>query len=76
MAAAEAAGPATGLAMLVDLPPGPRWHAVRAELLARQRRFAEAARELTESLSGVATAPERAHRERRREEFLEQARSQ
>jgi RNA polymerase sigma-70 factor (ECF subfamily) len=74
VAAAEAGDPATGLALLADLPPGPRWHAVRAELLAREGRFAEAAQDLTESLAGPATQPERAHRERRREEFLERAR--
>ncbi len=73
VAAAEAADPATGLAMLADLPPDPRWHAVRAELLAREGRYAEAARELDESLHGPATQPERQHRERRREAFLELA---
>ena len=73
VAAAEAAGSATGLAMLAELPPSPRWHAVRAELLAREGRYAEAARNSTESLDGPATQPERQHRERRREEFLELA---
>ena len=73
VAAAEAADPATGLAMLDDLPPDPRWHAVRAELLAREGRYAEAARELDESLRGPATQPERQHRRRRREAFLELA---
>ncbi|MGI8992855.1 MAG: DUF6596 domain-containing protein [Nocardioidaceae bacterium] len=71
VAATEAADPATGLAMLAQLPPSPRWHAVRAELLAREERYAEAARELTESLDGPATQPERQHRERRREAFLQ-----
>ena len=71
VAAAEAADPATGLAMMADLPPSPRWHAVRAELLAREGRYAEAARELDESLHGPATQPERQHRERRRAAFLE-----
>jgi RNA polymerase sigma-70 factor (ECF subfamily) len=70
VAAAEAADPATGLAMLADLPTSPRWHAVRAELLAREGRYAEAARELTTSLDGPATQPERQYRERRREAFL------
>jgi RNA polymerase sigma factor (sigma-70 family) len=73
VAAAEATDPATGLAMLTELPSSPRWHAVRAELLAREGRYAEAARELAESLDGPATQPERQHRERRREVFLELA---
>jgi RNA polymerase sigma factor (sigma-70 family) len=73
VAAAEAADAATGLAMLAELPPSPRWHAVRAELLARQGRYAEAAGELAEALDGPATAPERRHRERRRDAFLERA---
>jgi hypothetical protein len=49
VAATEAADPATGLAMLAELLPSPRWHAVRAELLAREARHTEAARELAES---------------------------
>ena len=73
VAAAEAADPATGLAMLAELPPSPRWHAVRAELLARERRYAEAAESLAASLDGPATQPERQHRERRRAAFLELA---
>jgi RNA polymerase sigma-70 factor (ECF subfamily) len=73
VAASEAADAATGLAMLAELPPSPRWHAIRAELLAREGRYAEAARELTESLDGPATQPERQHRERRREAFLQLA---
>jgi len=71
VAAAEAADAATGLAMLADLPSSPRWHAIRAELLAREGRYAEAARELAESLDGPATQPERQHRERRRQIFLQ-----
>jgi RNA polymerase sigma-70 factor (ECF subfamily) len=73
VAAAEAADAATGLAMLAELPPSPRWHAVRAELLAREGRYAAAARELAESLDGPATQPERQHRERRRQAFLQLA---
>ncbi|MEJ7630066.1 MAG: RNA polymerase subunit sigma-24, partial [Nocardioidaceae bacterium] len=73
VAAAEAADAATGLAMLADLPTSPRWHAVRAELLAREGRYAEAARELAESLDGPGSQPERQHRERRREAFLQLA---
>jgi len=73
VAAAEAAGPATALAMLAELPPNPRWHAVRAELLAREGRYTEAADALAESLEGPATQPERQHRERRRQSFLQLA---
>ncbi len=73
VAATEAADAATGLAMLAELPPNPRWHGVRAELLAREGRYTEAARELAESLDGPATEPERQHRERRREAFLQLA---
>jgi RNA polymerase sigma-70 factor (ECF subfamily) len=51
--------------MLADVAPSPRWHAVRAELLARAGHHAEAARALTASLIGPATEPERRHRERR-----------
>ena len=69
VAAGEAAGPAAGLALLAELPPSPRRHAVRAELLAREGNYAEAARELTESLAGPATEPERRYRERRRAIF-------
>jgi RNA polymerase sigma-70 factor (ECF subfamily) len=67
VAVAEAAGPAAGLALLADLPPSPRRHAVRAELLAREGNYAEAVQELTASLGGPATEPERRYRERRRE---------
>jgi len=73
VAAAEADGTESGLAMLDELPPSPRWHAVRAELLARDHRYDEAAAELTQALAGPATEPERAHRERRRRVFLSQA---
>jgi len=70
VAAAEATDPATGLALLAELPPNPRWHAVRAELLAREGRYAEAAEALTKSLAGPATHPERTHRKCRRTTFL------
>ncbi|WP_433331144.1 RNA polymerase sigma factor [Spirillospora sp. CA-294931] len=73
VAAAEAGGAATGLALLADLPPSPRWHAVRAELLARQGLYAEAVEELTASLRGPATDPERRHRERRLDQFRQAA---
>ncbi|TCN44655.1 hypothetical protein EV644_101207 [Kribbella orskensis] len=75
VAAAEAADPATGLALLNDLPPSSRWHAVRAELLARENRFAEAAQELTEALAEPSTQPEHEHRERRRARYLHLATS-
>jgi RNA polymerase sigma factor (sigma-70 family) len=73
VAAAEASGPAAGLELLADLPAGPRTHAVRADLLARQGRYAEAAEALTASLDGPATDPERRYRERRRAAFLARA---
>ncbi|MGI5184516.1 RNA polymerase sigma factor [Dactylosporangium sp. CA-152071] len=65
VAAAEASGPAAGLALLADLPPDPRWHAVRADLLARAGRHAEAVEALTSSLAGTVTDVERRHREQR-----------
>jgi RNA polymerase sigma-70 factor (ECF subfamily) len=74
VAAAEAHGADAGLALLAGLPPSPRLHAIRAELLARGCRYAEAAEELAESLHGQATAKEHAYRRRRREEFLSLAR--
>lgn len=39
---------------------------MRAELLAREGRYAEAVEEVTASLTEDLTAPERRHRERRR----------
>jgi len=74
VAAAEAADSATGLAMLAELPQSPRWHAVRAELLAREGRYAEAAQELALSLDGPATLPDQTYREHRRKAFLDLAR--
>jgi RNA polymerase sigma factor (sigma-70 family) len=70
VAAAEARGPAAGLALLADLSPNPRVHAVRAELLAREHRYTEAAEALTAALDGPATDPEHEYRRRRRAEFL------
>lgn len=52
VAVAEASGTATGLAALTELEPDHRWHAVRAELLARDDRFPEAVTEMTASLTG------------------------
>jgi len=71
VAAAEAHGSGAGLVLLDELPPSPRWHAVRAELLAGQGRFAEAADALTRSLTGPVTDPERRYRLRRRAAFLQ-----
>jgi RNA polymerase sigma-70 factor (ECF subfamily) len=65
VAVAEAHGAAAGLSALDGVPPGPRWHAVRGELLARQGRYAEAVNEAAASVVGELTAPERRHRERR-----------
>lgn len=73
VAVAESAGAASGLAELEALTPSPRWHAVRAELLAREKRYTEAADALTQSLTGPATTPERRHRESRRQTFLDLA---
>jgi predicted RNA polymerase sigma factor len=69
VAVAEASGAAAGLAALEGLPPSARWHAVRAELLAREGRYAEAVSAVTESLAGEQTGPERRYRERRRAEW-------
>ncbi len=66
VAVAEATGAAAGLAALEDIPASPRRHAVRAELLAREGRYAEAVEAITASLAGPLTAPERRHRERSR----------
>ena len=68
VAVAEATGPAAGLALLADLSPNPRVHAVRAELLAREHRYAEAAAALAGALEGPPAEVE--YRRRRREEFL------
>lgn len=67
VAVAEAGSAATALALLADIAPSPRWHAVRAELLAREGLLEQAILEFTESLVGPITQPERSHRERRRE---------
>jgi RNA polymerase sigma-70 factor (ECF subfamily) len=72
VAVAEARGPAAGLALLVDLPANPRVHAVRAELLAREHRYGEAAAALADALDG--SPEEIEYRRRRRAEFLALAR--
>jgi RNA polymerase sigma-70 factor (ECF subfamily) len=46
---------------------------VRAELLARQGRYAEAARATRASLTGDLTGPERRYRERRLAEWTDRA---
>ena len=52
VAVAEASGTAAGLAALTELEPDHRWHAVCAELLARDGRFREAVTEMTASVAG------------------------
>ena len=74
VAVAEASGTTAGLAALDAVPPGTRWYAVRAELLARDGRFAEAVADVTASLAGEMTAPERRYRERRRAEWTARSR--
>jgi predicted RNA polymerase sigma factor len=66
VAVAEASGPGAGLAAIEGIAPDPRWHAIRAELLARLGRFPDAVAAADESLRGDITAQERAHRERQR----------
>lgn len=65
VAVAEASGAAAGLAALDGIPPDPRWHAVRGELLARQGRYADAVAATRAALAGPANDPERRFRERR-----------
>jgi RNA polymerase sigma-70 factor (ECF subfamily) len=72
VAVAEASGTAAGLATLAGIAPGPRWYAVRAELLAREGRYAEAVEAVTVSLAGELTGPERRFRQRRRAEWAAQ----
>ncbi|GAB3951539.1 RNA polymerase sigma factor [Kribbella albertanoniae] len=66
VATAEADGPSAGLALL-EHQEGARTHAVRADLLARLQRYAEAIDEL--SNAEPATAAERRHHERRMQDF-------
>jgi len=67
VATAEADGPEAGLALLDNQEPTARSRAVRAELLARLHRYAEAIEELSQA--EPATAAERRHYERRIAEF-------
>lgn len=64
VAVAEARGTSAGLAALADLEPDNRWHAVRAELLARAGRYVEAIDEMTASVSAGISDPEADHRRR------------
>jgi RNA polymerase sigma-70 factor (ECF subfamily) len=73
VAVAEAADTMAALKLLDEVPVSPRWHAVRAEFLARDHRYAEAAAELSQALAAPSTDAERRHRERRRATFLEKA---
>ncbi|HEY9337126.1 MAG TPA: hypothetical protein VIQ79_21990, partial [Kribbella sp.] len=58
-------------------PPSSRRHAVRAELLARTKRYAEAVNELDQALAlAPPNHPERSHRERRRAHFRRLAQRQ
>jgi RNA polymerase sigma factor (sigma-70 family) len=69
VAVAEAAGPDAGLDALGSVPSGPRWHAVRAELLARTGRYGAAVDAADEALAGELTEPERRYQERRRAQW-------
>ncbi|NIK57845.1 sigma-70 family RNA polymerase sigma factor [Kribbella shirazensis] len=70
VAIAETGEADAALALLEPIPRNSRWHAVRAELLARQHRYPEAVSELDEALATAPPQhPERAHRERRRALF-------
>ncbi|MGD9618956.1 MAG: RNA polymerase sigma factor [Mycolicibacterium sp.] len=66
VAAAENSGVGNGLAQLADIEPDHRWHAVRAELLARDHRFAEAIDEMSASLAGPGSVSEAEAGHRRR----------
>ncbi|TCO44479.1 RNA polymerase sigma-70 factor (ECF subfamily) [Kribbella antiqua] len=70
VAVAEAADTTAALKLLDEVPVSPRWHAVRAEFLAREHRYTEAAAELGQALNAQSTDAERHYRERRREHFL------
>ena len=70
VAVGERDGAAQGLKELDPLPASSRWHAVRAEFLARDGRLTEAVEAAERSLSGKLTEPERRYRERRRQEWL------
>jgi RNA polymerase sigma-70 factor, ECF subfamily len=70
VAVAEVAGPAAALELVdsLDLPRLALRHAVRADLLRRLGRTAEAADAYAEAAAGTANAAERSFLERRRAE--------
>lgn len=73
VAIGERDGAARGLREMENIPASPRWHAVRADLLARDGRLAEAMAAIDRSLTEELTAPERRYRERRRRQWAELA---
>jgi RNA polymerase sigma-70 factor, ECF subfamily len=74
VAVAQAYGPCAGLAALEVLSDrDQRWHAIRAELLARQGRRDEAIAAMRASLTAPLPEPERGHRLRRIAEWAGQA---
>ena len=77
VAIAETGEVDTALELLDAIPPSSRRHAVRAELLARTKRYAEAVNELDQALAlAPPNHPERSHRERRRAHFRRLAQRQ
>ena len=77
VAIAETGEVGTALELLDAIPPSSRRHAVRAELLARTKRYAEAVNELDQALAvAPPNHPERSHRERRRAHFRRLAQRQ
>ncbi|RZU03323.1 RNA polymerase sigma-70 factor (ECF subfamily) [Kribbella rubisoli] len=74
VAIAEAGQVNAALDLLDAIPTSSRSHAIRAELLARQHRYAEAIAALDQALdTAPSTHPERSHRERRRSHFQQLA---
>lgn len=73
VAVAELSGPGAGLTALERCPASPRWHAVRAELLARRGDLAAAVVAVTASLEGQMTDPERRFRTARLAEWAVRA---
>jgi len=77
VAIAETGEVGTALELLDAIPPSSRRHAVRAELLARTKRYAEAVNELDQALAvAPPNHPERSHRERRWAHFRRLAQRQ
>jgi RNA polymerase sigma factor (sigma-70 family) len=74
VAMAETGDVTAAMDVLDDLPRSPRRQVIRAELLARQFRYAEAVEDLDEALrTAPANHPERSYRERRRDLFRQHA---